>query len=341
MMQPTARTHLETQGRFLRAHADTLVCDADVHVSDLAALAGPLRERYETSVGYYHGRPISAEDAVAEMDTAGVSLANIWQNPAATTYPGGEDENAEALLAANRYVAESARRFPGRFVPSGWTDPKSCGVFNAKTIVTTCVREFGFVLVKMNPAQNRFPIDSPEVLEVVDHIVELGAVPTFHYGADTPFTPAEGLETLLRRHPGHPLVAVHMGGGGAGYLNAESLYQQSRQLGLRYPNLRFILSAKRDTHIETALITYQHAGAPFHQNLFCASDAPYGRMSWNFGGYRGMFHALRAYAATHQDVRVRSNQDLFDDASVQGYLGGNFARFLAEASERLLAKHTT
>ena len=100
--------------------------------------------------------------------------------------------------------------FPDRFIASGWTDPKACGVGNARRIAEVCVREFGFALVKMNPAQNAFPIDSPDVIAVADRIVELGATPVFHFGADTPYTPARGLEAIARRYPETPIVTVHM-----------------------------------------------------------------------------------------------------------------------------------
>lgn len=328
-MEPEALANIQRLARFLEARMGALTIDADAHATDTQRY--PARAAPE----YYHGRPVSAEELVAEMDMAGVSMANIWQNPASTRYPGGEDENAEALLAANRYIFESAVRFPDRFIPAGWTDPKACGVANACRIAGTCVREFGFALVKMNPAQNGYPIDSPFVAEVAGRIVELGAIPVFHYGADSPYTPASGLEAVARRHAGHPVVAVHMGGGGAGYLEAEALYHQSLDLGLRCPNIRYVFSALRDRYIEEALITYQLAGPPFSENLFCGSDAPYGRMTWNFGGYRQMLRSL-ANGGSHTDRRLRERPGLFTPESAQNYLGRNFARFVLEACKRLL-----
>jgi predicted TIM-barrel fold metal-dependent hydrolase len=321
--------------RFLEQHQGRIIIDADTHATDTSALRGELRERFERTSGYYHGRPVSAEDLLAEMEMAGVDMALIWQNPAATDYTADEDRNAETLLAANRYIRDAAARYPERFIPAGWTDPQACGERNALRIVETCVWDYGFPIVKMNPAQNRFPIDGPVVGRIVDRIVELGAVPAFHFGADTPYTPAEGLEAVALRHPEHPVLAVHMGGGGAGYEEAEELYQKARGLGLRRPNLRFILSAKRDTHMESDIIAYQLAGPPFSAHLFCGSDAPYGRMSWNFGGFRAMLASLRS--PRHPDPRVRAHPELFRDGFEQAYLGGSFARFVAEACRRVLS----
>lgn len=310
-------------------HAAELIIDADVHATDT-------RRHPALDVDhYYHGRPVSGEDIVREMDSAGVSLANIWQNPAATIYTESEEENAESLLAANAYVADCARRFPGRFIASGWTDPRACGVPNAIRIAEICVRHFGCAIVKMNPAQNRFPMDSPEVVRVADRIVELGAAPAFHFGSDSEFTPISALNALAQRYAPHPIVAVHMGGGGASYIEAEQTYHEARALGLQHPNIRYIFSAMRDTYIEETLITYQIAGPPYSHSLFCGSDAPYGRMSWNFGGFREMFRSL-CDGARHPDVRVRSRPGLFHNGAAQAYMGGNFAAFVLETYQRVL-----
>ncbi|MDX2270068.1 MAG: amidohydrolase family protein [Bryobacter sp.] len=245
-------------------------------------------------------------------------MANVWQNPAATTYPGGEDQNTLALLAANLYLAEGSQEFPNRFIPSGWIDPRACGLDGAKHIVRKCVEDFGFVLVKMNPAQNQFAMASPEVWQLVQYIADLGAVPAFHYGADTPFTPASGLEAIARKLGDWPVVAVHMGGGGAGYVEAENQYHASIALGLRYPNIRFIFSALRDTYIAEAIDQYTAAGEIYRRNLFCASDAPYGRMRWNFGGFRELIK---------------------DHPNKQGFLGQNFADFLLSSYQALLKRN--
>lgn len=323
-MTPAA---IETASRALRALCSQAapVIDADTHITDVDAARPAIRERYFASAEYFHGRPNSAEDLLCELDLSGVDMALSWQDPGSTAYGEDQDANAEALLQANRYVFESARRHPARIVPAGWTDPQACGVRNAVRIAESCVREFGFFIVKMNPAQNAYPIDSAAVQAVVDRIVDLGAVPAFHFGADSPFTPAAGLERHLLRHPGHPFIGVHMGGGGASYEGGEQLAQEARRLGLTYPQLRYILSTKRDTHMETDLLLYQRAGPPFSENLFCASDAPYGRVSWNFGGFRQMLRTL--------EIR---NPDVFTPEVSANFLGRNFARFAVEGFERLL-----
>ena len=96
------------------------------------------------------------------------------------------------------------------------------------------------------------------------------------------------------------------------------------------------MSAKRDTHIESDLITYQLAGEPFSRNLMCGSDAPYGRMTWNFGGYRWMFRSLLD-GARHTDKRLRLRPDAFNEDAVAGYLGGNLVQFTLDTCRRLLS----
>ena len=158
-LRPAAIDFARKTAAWLAGNQDRLVIDADTHITDLDSLTGPRRTRYLSSTAYYHGRPISAEDLVGEMDRAAVDMALAWQNPAATGYTGDADENAELLLAANRYVFDSAVRNPERILPAGWTDPKACGVANALRIVDTCIGDFGFAVVKMNPAQNGYAID--------------------------------------------------------------------------------------------------------------------------------------------------------------------------------------
>ncbi|NJK96771.1 MAG: hypothetical protein HC905_19295 [Bacteroidales bacterium] len=128
-----------------------------------------------------------------------------------------------------------------------------------------------------------------------------------------------------------------MGGGGAAYPVAEELYQKPDPLGLECPNIHYVLSAKRDTHTESDLITYTLAGEKHSGRLFCGSDAPYGRMTWNFGGYRAMFNSL-INGKNHTDLRVRNNQYLFTDGIAARYMGGNLAAFMIEAYKRILER---
>ncbi len=332
-----ARETIATRLRHVRAVRDHVTIDGDTHPSSSALYSEALRKRLAEDPNYFHGKPISGEELLRDMDHAGIDMALCWQNPAVTVYSNDPRANFIALHAANAAIADLARQHPTRVIPAGWTDPKALGEDAAAEMVRVCVEEWGFPIVKLNPAQNAYPIDSPMVCRLVDRIVALRAVPAFHFGADTEFTPAEGLRNIALRHPDWPVLAAHMGGGGPAFVNAEPLYLAARALGLVRSNIFFIESAKRDTHIESDLITYRAAGAPAARNIAVGSDAPYGRISWNFGGYRAMFACLRD-GATHGDPRLRANPGLFDDAAVRDIMGRNLADLVIRIDRGLLGE---
>ncbi len=329
------RERLDKQVSFLRERGEAIVLDADTHITDPRALPPEIEGRIKESGNYFHGKPLSAEQLLAYLDHAEVDGCLSWQNPACTVYPGNETDNYKSLLEANRYIYDAAVAYPERIFPAGWTDPRALGVTAACDLAEQLIVEFGFPIVKMNPAQNQFPIDSDYVLRVMERINKFGGAVAFHYGADTDYTPASGLERAAQAFPGMTVIGVHMGGGGASYLASEELYRESRALGLRQKNIHFIFSAKRDTHIESDLIEYQLAGASARKRLSCASDAPYGLPTWNFGGFRTLFASLRD-GANHPDERLRGDPELFDDESIAGYLGGNLAKLMVRIGERVL-----
>ncbi len=319
----------------MRANRDRLVIDGDVHPSERAAIPEEIARRL-VDPNYFHGRPLLSEDLFETMDLAGVDMALCWQNPAVLPYSDDREDNFRRLRASNERIAALGAAHPDRVIPAGWTDPKALGLDRAIELAELCVSELGMPVVKMNPAQNGYPIDDPMVLAVVARIVALGAVPAFHFGSDTAFTPPEGLERVAALHPEHPVIAVHMGGGGGHFVQAEPTYQGARALGLRRPNVFYVLSALRDTHLVSALITYAAAGAPFARNLAIGSDAPYGNMLWNLGGFRAVLGALRAGRAPG-DPRLAERPGLFDDRQIANFMGGNLADLIIAADGRLLA----
>ena len=336
-MENKVISRIESLISYLQANKDRLTIDTDTHPTDLDLLSDEIKAKYESTPNYYQGRPISTGELLLEMNMAKVDMALCWQNPAAFSYSNDIDKNYNKLLAANQHIFESAQAFPKRIIPAGWTDPKALGIDNALKLVDHLMLSYGFFIVKMNPAQNAYPIDSEDVIKVMERIVGHGGVPAFHYGGDTQYTPPEGLETLAKRFSNNPIIAVHMGGGGSGYIEGETTYLKTRELGLKYPNLKFAISAKRDTHIESDIITYQLKGSPFSTNLFCASDAPYGRQTWNFGGFNFMLDAM-IDSSKHTDRRVRDNPHKFDENLKRNILGRNFAEFVIEFYSNFLEK---
>ena len=326
---------IASRRRYLDDNKDRLTIDADVHPTDRAALPEDVARRIDSDPDYFHGRPILSEHLLAAMDRAGIDMALCWQNPATLPYGDDKDENAARLTGANDRIAALADAHPTRVIPAGWTDPKALGVDAACRLATHCVRDLAMPVVKMNPAQNAYPIDSDMVMQVVDVIVGLGAVPAFHFGADTDFTPTSGLVKVAERHPDHPVIAVHMGGGGGHFVEAEATYQTARAAGLAHPNIFYPISAKRDAHIVSDLIAYADAGPPFCHNLALATDTPYCDMTWTMGGWRALLDAL-ADAENFPDPRLAARPGLFDPGLVQNIKGGNMARLVIGAYDHIL-----
>lgn len=335
LLQPAARLALASRLEWLGTAGATIDLDADCHISDPDDLPPAVQARLKDDPGYFHGRPISAEQLLAELDVAGVGAALCWQNPAATAYTGPPADDAGSLWRANLYVARAAARYPRRIVPAGWTDPRALGTEGACELAGRCVRELGFAVVKMNPAQNRYPMSSPEVIAVARHIASLGAVPAFHVGADTPYTPAEGVAAVLDAVAPSPVIAVHLGGGGASYDDQDPLCRGLRSLLLANARLFAIESAKRDTHIESDLLAAASAGAL--ARLALGSDAPYGRVAWNFGGARAVLASLRD--PRHPDPRIRAGHARVPEAACRGFLGANIAALLLQAHRQVLERH--
>jgi predicted TIM-barrel fold metal-dependent hydrolase len=323
---------------FLELNRDSLVIDACTHAADTDCLHESFRDNYESIPGYYHGRPVSAEDLLREMELASVSMCLLCPDPAVIHYSGDPDANFESLLKANRYVYESAMRYPERFIPAGWTDPAVVGMDNALKLVHICVNDFGFLVIRLHQAGNFFPTGMETVRIMMDHIIGMGAVPAVHSGAGTLFSNVEQLTELASRYRGHELILLHMAEGSAGHEYCDDYYSLTRDMGLQYPDLKFVLSMQRAAYMENDLISYQLAGWPFSGNLFCASGAPLGRMTWNFGGFRWMLLSLMD-ADHHTDERIRHNPGLFDEEVMRNYLGGNFTRFLIAGYKNLLKNH--
>jgi len=335
-MKSSSLEFILNQRNFIKSRKDELVIDTDTHITHPELIGAETKDKLKTYKGYFQGMPICAEQLINEMDLNEVDMALIWQNPACLDYGKNQLVNFKKLVEANEYIYNSSRKYPTRFIAAGWTDPKALGVDLAKKCVEKLVLEYGFPIVKMNPAQNGFYMDSPMVFELLDTIIGLDAVPAFHVGSDTEFTSVKALQKIAATYPDTPIIAVHMGGGGAGYVEAECNYHAIRNLGLQFDNLKFPLSAKRDTHIESDLITFKLAGNNFYRNLFYASDAPYGKISWNVGGFKSLLKNLQSndYLA---DTRLQEHPRLFDACSEQQIMGGNFAAFICEVYSKLLA----
>lgn len=248
-----------------------MIFDADVHLS----LTEP--------------NGLSAETVLRMMDRAGIDRANIWLQP---PYMRMIDE-------ANRYVYDSARAHPDRFVPSGWTDPHF-GMDAAMDMTKRCVEEYGMQAVKMNGAQNSFYIDDERLFPIHDYLQRMRCGLSLHIGADFfEYTHPMRARTIAKKFPALRLLMVHMGGAGIPNLSKACI-----EVAQECPNMLLVGSAVSYLSIVEAIRTLGPARVCF------GSDAPF-----------AMMHVERAaYEAFLPDVT--------DAEGIKKIMGENIAGFM-------------
>jgi hypothetical protein len=237
-----------------------MIVDADVHLSSL-------RE----------GNRITVEELLRRMDRAGVTRALAWLQPA----------YFRDVEGGNRYIFECVRRYPERIIGFGWVDPHF-GLEKCLEEIKRCTGEYGFVGVKLNGAQNEFPIDDEQVcLPLIEAIVETGKLLAFHIGADSfenthPFR----LAKIARRFPTATILAVHMGGAAVPDLSRAML-----EFAQECPNIYLIGSAVSAPAVLRAI---QQLGP---ERVLFGSDTPFQFMHVEVARYRALLEDLPANAA--------------------------------------------
>lgn len=229
-----------------------MIIDADVHISS-------------TPEG---GNSITAEELLKRMDRAGVEKAVTWLQP----------PYLREIDWANRYVYDSARKYPGRLLGFGWADP-NLGVPKARDMVKKCIYEYGFHGVKLNGAQNSFYIDDPRLsLPVIEEIAKTRRVLAFHVGGDAyetthPFRVGK----IAALYPELQILMVHMGGAAFADLSNAAI-----EIAQQYPNITLIGSAVRAIPILKAI---RVLGA----NRVCfGSDTPFELMHVEVAKYNAL-----------------------------------------------------
>lgn len=254
-----------------------MIFDADTHMS-------PYRN-FDLS--------INAEELVELLSGAGVDKALCWLMPLGVT----------DVSESNRYLYESAKKHD-LLVPFGWANVRE-GLQKALRDAKQCLSEFGFAGVKLNGAQNEYPIDSPEAMAVCDCIAGLGGIIAFHIGSDAPdFTSARRASVVAAAFPETPIIMVHMGGVGVGTADfADDVIAAA----LAHPNMILTGSAIAIGRVEKAIDIL----GP--ERVMYGSDAPFSSVTRCLGEYRTM---LEKYDGNSRDLVMGGNaQRLF------GYAG--------------------
>lgn len=152
--------------------------------------------------------------------------------------------------AGNAYVVRAMRDYPERILGFGWADP-NLGVERAIVDAKRAI-DNGCHGVKLNGAQNGYPIDDPRLaLPVIAAIAKTGTVLALHRGADAPdFTHPARVATIARAFPELRILVVHMGGAAFHDLSAAAI-----AVAREHANLTLIGSAVRAIPILTAIRT--------------------------------------------------------------------------------------
>jgi predicted TIM-barrel fold metal-dependent hydrolase len=233
---------------------------------------------------------ISADVLIRMMDYSGVDKALTWLKP-----PYLRDVDP-----LNRYIYESAKKYPGRILGFGWADPH-LGIEKSKETIKRCIEEFGFLGVKLNGAQNDFLIDDPRLsLPLVEEIHKFGKPVAFHVGGDFyenthPYRAGK----IAHIFPELKILMVHMGGASFRGTSISAI-----ETALENPNVLLVGSAVRSIHILNAV---KKLGS--HRVCF-GSDTPFEFMHVELAKYKALL------------------KDQVSPDDMQNIIGGNIEKFL-------------
>jgi uncharacterized protein len=251
-----------------------MLIDADVHISP-------------TPQG---GNSITIDELLRRMDRSGVDKAATWLQP---PYIRSE------IDAGNAYVLGAMREHPDRILGFGWADP-SLGVDRAIADARRALDQ-GCYGVKLNGAQNGYPIDDPRLaIPVIEAIARTGAVLALHVGADAyDHTHPARVARIAQTFPELRILVIHMGGAGFHDLSAAAI-----AVAQEHPNLTLIGSAVRAIPILTAIRTLGAGRVCF------GSDTPFELMHVELAKYRALLEGE------------------ISPMEIEDVMGGNIARVL-------------
>ncbi len=232
----------------------------------------------------------TAETLLRLMDAGDIDRAIIWLQP-----PYYRD-----IVQANRYVYESWKKYPDRFIPFGWADP-NMGVDASIDVIKRCLEEYAMKGIKLNGAQNSYYIDDLQLVEpLIREIDRQKSVLALHIGADFyEFTHPFRAAKIADRHPALRMLLLHMGGAGRPDLGDACI-----EFTQQHDNMMLVGSAISYPKVLKAI---QTLGA--HRVCF-GSDTPFSIPKVE----------AAAYNALLEDVLSSQEQALV--------MGGNIAAFL-------------
>ncbi len=138
---------------------------------------------------------VTEEDFIKMMDKWGIDKAcvNYWSIQA--------DQG-------NDYIAEFAKKYPDRIIPFGCIIPH--WYKTAAKEVERCVKQLGMKGLKLHPAANHYPSNSPLVFPVVEKAIEFDIPMLFHCSGDA-FSNPHNLGDLAKKFPKATIILGHIG----------------------------------------------------------------------------------------------------------------------------------
>ncbi len=191
------------------------------------------------------------------------------------------------------------REHPDRILGFGWADP-NLGVERAIDEAQRALDQ-GCFGVKLNGAQNGYPIDDPQLaMPVIGEVARAGSVLALHVGADAyDHTHPARVATIARAFPALRILVVHMGGAAFHDLSAPAI-----AVAADHPNLTLVGSAVRAQPILRAIHTL---GA---DRVCFGSDTPFELMHVELAKYRALLEGE------------------ISPMEIEDVMGGNIARVL-------------
>jgi hypothetical protein len=162
------------------------------------------------------------------------------------------------VAESNAYVAEFARRHPGRIRQAYWTDPSAPGFLDE---LKKRRAEWKFVAVKLHQCFQKFDPDSAAMHELAAYAGAEGLPVFIHLYARRD---ARALIRLAKAHPRTTFVVAHI-------LGLGTFVRAGREA---LPNVYFDVSPPNLTPIGRLLRALETFGA---DRLLLGSDTPYGR----------------------------------------------------------------
>ena len=214
---------------------------------------------------------VTAEESRDILQAAGVDRAVCWLMP----------QEVDDVSESNAYIHERCRHIP-MFIPFGWANIRE-GEDKAVRDAITCLDEYGFIGVKLNGAQNEYPIDSLPALHVCEEIARRNGIIAFHIGTDSPnFTSPHRAAVVANLFPETTIVMIHMGGASPYDYNVSRRVIDVAKL---CPNMVLIGSSIGTQDVKTAI---DELGS---ERVMFGSDLPFANVEKCLTEYREMLAA--------------------------------------------------